>query len=72
MRLSKLKDLISDLPKGPLDKYRVRARFDWKLLKLNLEGEEGIVYQVNIITEFLILTVDGAKELTEKKKNKNK
>ncbi|KAL2721083.1 peroxisomal acyl-coenzyme A oxidase 3 [Vespula maculifrons] len=48
MRLSKLKDLISDLPKGPLDKYRIRARFDWKLLKLNLEGEEGIRQQNKI------------------------
>lgn len=62
MRLSKLKDLISDLPKGPLDKYRVRARFDWKLLKLNLEGEEGIVYQVNIITKFLTLVRRGGQK----------
>lgn len=45
MRLSKLKDLIWDLPKGPLDIYRKQARFDWKLLKLNLEGENGIQFQ---------------------------
>ncbi|KAK2586248.1 hypothetical protein KPH14_001504 [Odynerus spinipes] len=45
MRLLKLKDLICDLPKGPLDIYRKQARFDWKLLKLNLDGEEGVRFQ---------------------------
>ncbi|XP_046820780.1 peroxisomal acyl-coenzyme A oxidase 3 [Vespa crabro] len=48
MQVSKLKNLINDLPKGSLDKYRIRARFDWKLLKLNLEGEEGIKCQNKI------------------------
>lgn len=39
-------NLIRDLPKGPLDTYRKRATFDWKSLKLNLEGAEGIQFQV--------------------------
>ncbi|KAI4499967.1 hypothetical protein M0802_004837 [Mischocyttarus mexicanus] len=45
MRLNNLKKLINDLPKGPLDKYRKLARFDWKLLKINLEGEEFIEFE---------------------------
>ncbi|XP_015179263.1 PREDICTED: peroxisomal acyl-coenzyme A oxidase 3 [Polistes dominula] len=42
MRLTNLKSLINDLPKGPLDKYRQLARFDWKLLKINLTGEKDL------------------------------
>lgn len=39
--------LIEDLPNGPLDVYRKRASFNWKSLKLNLEGEDWIKSQVN-------------------------
>ncbi|XP_014600392.1 PREDICTED: peroxisomal acyl-coenzyme A oxidase 3-like [Polistes canadensis] len=45
MRLANLKNLINDLPKGPLDKYRKLARFDWKLLKINLVGENVIEFE---------------------------
>lgn len=41
-----MKDIIADLPKGPLDPYRKCATFDWKLLKLNLEGEDFVKFQV--------------------------
>lgn len=37
---------ISDLPKGPLDPYRESAKFDWKLLKLNLDGDNFLNAQV--------------------------
>ena len=37
--------MIPDLPKGPLETYRNRATFDWKLLKYNLEGEDFINFQ---------------------------
>ena len=41
-----MKDIIADLPKGPLDSYRKCATFNWKLLKLNLEGEDFVKFQV--------------------------
>lgn len=41
-----MKDIIADLPKGPLDPYRKCATFDWKLLKFNLEGEDFVKFQV--------------------------
>lgn len=41
-----MKDTIADLPKGPLDPYRKSATFDWKLLKLNIEGEDFVEFQV--------------------------
>ncbi|RWS04177.1 Peroxisomal acyl-coenzyme A oxidase 3-like protein [Dinothrombium tinctorium] len=37
--------LIPDLPSGPLDEYRRRASFNWKLMKLTLEGEEVIKFK---------------------------
>lgn len=43
--MSTVNDLISDLPKGPLDVYRKRATFDWKSLKFNLEGEDCLQFQ---------------------------
>lgn len=36
---------IPDLPAGPLDLYRSKASFNWKEMKLHLEGEEGIKYK---------------------------
>lgn len=30
---------VPDLPSGPLDTYRNAASFDWKRLKLALEGD---------------------------------
>lgn len=45
--MSTASNLIEDLPRGPLDAYRKRATFDWKSLKLSLEGEDCIQYQVN-------------------------
>ena len=44
--LGTMKDIIADLPKGPLDPYRKCATFDWKLLKLSLEGEDFVKFQV--------------------------
>ncbi|XP_071848500.1 peroxisomal acyl-coenzyme A oxidase 3-like [Apostichopus japonicus] len=36
---------VPDLPSGPLDLYRKRASFNWKEMKVVLEGEEGIKYK---------------------------
>ncbi|XP_058800086.1 peroxisomal acyl-coenzyme A oxidase 3 isoform X3 [Phymastichus coffea] len=38
-------DFIRDTARGPLDVYRKKASFDWKLLKLHLEGEDTIRFQ---------------------------
>lgn len=38
--LSTTMDSIPDMPSGPLDKYRKSARFNWKLLRIQLEGTE--------------------------------
>ncbi|XP_076303568.1 peroxisomal acyl-coenzyme A oxidase 3 isoform X1 [Lasioglossum baleicum] len=48
IRLVKMKSTIADMPKGPLDYYRKRATFDWKLLKLNLDGEDYVDFQNNL------------------------
>ncbi|XP_039308037.1 peroxisomal acyl-coenzyme A oxidase 3-like [Solenopsis invicta] len=46
--MSTAKELIADLPKGPLDAYRKRATFDWKSFKLTLEGKDRVLYQKNV------------------------
>lgn len=47
MNLMRMGTTIADLPKGRLDSYRKRATFDWKLMKLNLEGEDFVKFQVS-------------------------
>ncbi|XP_051170141.1 peroxisomal acyl-coenzyme A oxidase 3-like [Leptopilina boulardi] len=41
-------ELIHNLPNGPLDEYRKRASFNWKSLKLHLEGEDFVQSQENL------------------------
>lgn len=50
--MSTANNLIKDLPKGPLDAYRKRATFDWKSLKLTLESEDGVRFQVFKLISF--------------------
>lgn len=38
---------ISDLPNGPLDEYRKRAKFGWKKLKIVIEEPSIIKLKVN-------------------------
>ena len=40
--------LIKDLPPGPLDIYRNRASFNWKKMKLLMEGEDAIRFKQKI------------------------
>ncbi|CAO1355326.1 unnamed protein product [Diamesa hyperborea] len=35
-------DFIPDMPQGPLDEYRKRAKFDWKKLRVYIEGEDNL------------------------------
>lgn len=41
-------NVLPDLPKGPLDRYRQKASFNWKSLKFNLEGEDNVVNAVGV------------------------
>ncbi|XP_015915555.2 peroxisomal acyl-coenzyme A oxidase 3 [Parasteatoda tepidariorum] len=43
-----LKDLLDDFKPGPLDYYRKKAKFDWKEMKILLEGEEILKLQLKI------------------------
>lgn len=46
---------IPDLPAtGPLTVYRKRANFDWKLLRLILETEQGLRIKVSIREELKV------------------
>ncbi|CAG2166026.1 unnamed protein product [Oppiella nova] len=43
-----IKHLLPDWPSGPLDVYRKRASFDWRKMKLLLEGEDIIRFKLRI------------------------
>lgn len=40
------KTILQDFASGPLDRYRKKASFDWKEMKILLEGEDIILYIV--------------------------
>lgn len=50
--LTGLEDILPDLPSGPLDVYRKRASFDWKQLKLFLEGEDVLRFKHQVWSSF--------------------
>eukprot|EP00057_Strongylocentrotus_purpuratus_P031918 XP_786081.3 PREDICTED: peroxisomal acyl-coenzyme A oxidase 3 [Strongylocentrotus purpuratus] len=41
-------NILPDLPAGPLDIYRHKASFDWKQLKVAIEGEEALRFQYQV------------------------
>ena len=43
-----LSDILKDHPSGPLDVYRSKASFDWKRLKVILEGEDIIRFKHHV------------------------
>ena len=43
-----IRQLLPDWPSGPLDEYRRRASFDWRKMKLLLEGEDIIRFKLRI------------------------
>ena len=50
-------DIIRDMARGPMDVYRKKATFDWKSLKLHLEGEKNIESQVrNFSHKHMLIT----------------
>lgn len=38
--------ILKEFPPGPLDLYRKKASFDWRKLKLFIDSEEIIKYEV--------------------------
>lgn len=49
---------VPDLPSGPLDTYRNAASFDWKRLKLALEGDiENLKLKVSESVLMSVLSV---------------
>ncbi|XP_077996443.1 peroxisomal acyl-coenzyme A oxidase 3-like [Glandiceps talaboti] len=40
-----INELLPDLPNGPLDDYRKKASFNWKEMKMFLEGEDIVRFQ---------------------------
>lgn len=45
-------DILSDFRPGPLDRYRKKASFNWKNMKLFLEGEEMLRFKYHIWKTF--------------------
>ena len=39
-------ELLKDFPPGPLDTYRKKASFDWKQMRIFLDGEDIIRFKV--------------------------
>lgn len=49
---SAVSDVLTDWPSGPLDRYRSKASFDWKQMKLLLETEEVIRFKNRVWSTF--------------------
>lgn len=45
---------LQDFPTGSLDYYRKLATFDWKRLKIFLDTEEIIEYEVKINAKYIV------------------
>lgn len=45
-------NVLKDFPPGPLDFYRQKASFDWKAMKLFIEGQEMVEYEVKLEYNF--------------------
>ena len=39
-------EIMKDFPSGPLDVYRKKASFDWKEMKMFLDGEDILRFKV--------------------------
>lgn len=39
------RDVLQDMPSGPLDEYRKQATFNWKKLKVHLEGDDYVIFK---------------------------
>ncbi|KAK0410336.1 hypothetical protein QR680_005072 [Steinernema hermaphroditum] len=44
-----LKNLLPDLPRGPLTRFRDQATFDWRRLKVFLQGEDNVAFTKKMV-----------------------
>ena len=44
--LEPIDSIMKDFPSGPLTPYRKKARFDWRKMKMFVEGEDVIRFRV--------------------------
>lgn len=49
---SAVRDVLPDFTPGPLDRYRSKASFDWRQMKLIVEGEEVIRFKHKVWNAF--------------------
>jgi len=45
---AELKRLLPDWPQGPLTEYRRRASFDWRKMKVLLDGEDVVMFKAKV------------------------
>ena len=57
-------ELLKDFPPGPLDEYRKKATFDWKKMRLFLDGEDILRFKVrSFVTVLDSVTSDDSYHL---------
>ncbi|XP_013380752.1 peroxisomal acyl-coenzyme A oxidase 3-like [Lingula anatina] len=71
---SSLDEILPDFPQGPLDDYRKKASFNWKRMKLLVEGEEELKFKYHVwrtleadplfSRSYEQLTIDQVREVT--------
>ena len=44
---AELQAILNDFPEGPLSSYRKAASFDWKQMRLMMEGRDNLLLKVN-------------------------
>lgn len=62
-----IKKLLPDWPEGPLTEYRRRATFDWRKMKILLDGEDVVAFKAkvwNILEKDLLFNRAPWEELT--------
>ena len=50
-----LDEILKDFPPGPLDRYRNKASFDWKQMKIFWDGEDCTLFKVSIELIYYVL-----------------
>ena len=50
-------DYMKDFKQGPLDNYRKKASFDWKMMRVFLDGEDVLRFKVSCGKSFKLRVV---------------
>ena len=65
-----LEEILKDFPSSPLDLYRKRASFDWKRMKLFIDGEDVLKFKVKVNGTKYVTGTDFLISAKKKKKKK--